>query len=52
MSIKVIMTKGKETVNKIRYEEDGDTPTIGTLYVPKTHAKDLGDTITVEVKKA
>jgi len=44
--------KERETKNKVRYEEEGDSPVIDKLYVSKTSVKELGDpeelTVTIE----
>ncbi len=47
--------RGKETTNKIRYEEvvDGDeVPVVGSLYVIKSQAENLGDKINVTISNA
>lgn len=47
--------KGKETKNKQRFEElvDGDeVPVVGSLYVTKGQAEQLGDKITVTIASA
>lgn len=50
--MKVTMTQVRETKNKVVYEEAGETPKIGKLYIPHAEAKKLGKEITITVEKA
>jgi hypothetical protein len=49
-----VFLKKKETKGTFVFEEMGDLPIFGTLYMKKYAAKELGigDTFTLEVKKA
>lgn len=47
--MKITFTKGNETKNKVRYEEEGDEVAVGTLYVGKDHVKEMGDPDRIEV---
>ena len=42
----------KETKRTYRYQEQGDTPKVGYLYVEKAAARELGERITVEITPA
>lgn len=47
--------KGKDTKNKIRYEEvtvEDDPPVVGSLYIVKKQAEGLGDKIKVTIATA
>lgn len=53
--IELEFERGKETKNKMRYEElvEGDeVPVVGSLYVIKSQAEELGEKINVTISNA
>ena len=45
----ITLTKERETKGTWRYQEEGDNPTLRTLYLPKRVVTELGDPAMIEV---
>ena len=53
-SVELSFTKERETKNTVRFSEDSENPVVGTLYIQKSAANDLGnpDNLTVTITAA